>query len=93
MSEYQRIRVSMLWQLIAFKRPNTSKWTEIEPDVVIQARQDYDRGHIEMSQKKAANGYTHLLVKKAQDIMNKPKKRKPYFGKQSQRRTHFKKGT
>jgi len=81
LSEYQRLRKSMQWHPIAFKRPNSDKWVEIEPDVVIQARQDYDRGHIEMSQKKAANGYTHLLVKKAQDMMSKPKKRKPYFGK------------
>jgi len=81
MSEYQRLRVSLQWQPIAFKRTNASKWTEIEPDVVIQARQDFDRGHIDMCQKKGANGYTHLMVKKAQDMMNKPKKRKPYFGK------------
>ena len=81
MSQYERFRKSMQWNPIAFKRPNSDKWIEMEEDIVIQARQDYDRGHIEMSHKKAANGFTYLMVKKVQDMMNKPKKRKPYFGK------------
>tara|TARA_R100001015_G_C4627842_1_gene187629 strand:- start:920 stop:1171 length:252 start_codon:yes stop_codon:yes gene_type:complete len=81
MSQYERFRKSMQWNPIAFKRPNSDKWIEIEKDAVIQARQDYDRGYIDMSQKKTSDGFTHLLIKKTQDMMNKPKKRKPYFGK------------
>ena len=81
MSQYERFRKSGNWNLIAFKRPNGKDWVEIEDDIIIQARQDYDRGHIDMCQKKTGEGFTHLLVKKAQDMMNKPKKRKPYFGK------------
>lgn len=81
MSQYHIFRKSKNWNLIAFKRPNGKDWVEIEPDIIIQARQDYDRGHIDMCQKKTGEGFTHLLVKKAQDMLNKPKKRKPYFGK------------
>jgi hypothetical protein len=81
MSQYHIFRKSNNWNLIAFKRPNGKEWVEIEQDIIIQARQDYDRGHIDMSQKKTSDGFTHLLIKKTQDMMNKPKKRKPYFGK------------
>tara|TARA_Y100000114_G_scaffold150944_1_gene167012 strand:+ start:645 stop:923 length:279 start_codon:yes stop_codon:yes gene_type:complete len=81
MSQYHIFRKSNNWNLIAFKRPNGKQWVEIEQDIIIQARQDYDRGHIDMSQKKTSDGFTHLLIKKTQDMMNKPKKRKPYFGK------------
>ena len=81
MSQYHLFRKSNNWNLIAFKRPNGKEWVEIEQDIIIQARQDYDRGHIDMSQKKTSDGFTHLLIKKTQDMMNKPKKRKPYFGK------------
>ena len=81
MSQYHLFRKSNNWNLIAFKRPNGKQWVEIEQDIIIQARQDYDRGHIDMSQKKTSDGFTHLLIKKTQDMMNKPKKRKPYFGK------------
>ena len=81
MSQYHIFRKSNNWNLIAFKRRNGKEWVEIEQDIIIQARQDYDRGHIDMSQKKTSDGFTHLLIKKTQDMMNKPKKRKPYFGK------------
>ena len=81
MSQYHIFRKSNNWNLIAFKRPNGKEWVEIEQDIIIQARQDYDRGHIDMSLKKTSDGFTHLLIKKTQDMMNKPKKRKPYFGK------------
>ena len=81
MSQYHIFRKSNNWNLIAFKRPNGKEWVEIEQDIIIQARQDYDRGHIDMSQKKTSDGFMHLLIKKTQDMMNKPKKRKPYFGK------------
>ena len=81
MSQYHIFRKSNNWNLIAFKRPNGKEWVEREQDIIIQARQDYDRGHIDMSQKKTSDGFTHLLIKKTQDMMNKPKKRKPYFGK------------
>ena len=81
MSQYHIFRKSNNWNLIAFKRPNGKEWVEIEQDIIIQARQDYDRGHIDKSQKKTSDGFTHLLIKKTQDMMNKPKKRKPYFGK------------
>ena len=81
MSQYHIFRKSNNWNLIAFNRPNGKEWVEIEPDIITQARQDYDRGHIDMSQKKTSDGFTHLLIKKTQDMMNKPKKRKPYFGK------------
>ena len=84
MSQYHIFRKSNNWNLIAFKRPNGKQWVEIEPDIIIQARQDYDRGHIDMSQKKTSDGFIHLLIKKTQDMMNKPKKRKPYFGKGQQ---------
>ena len=81
MSQYHIFRKSNNWNLIAFKRSNGKEWVEIEQDIITQARQDYDRGHIDMSQKKTSDGFTHLLIKKTQDMMNKPKKRKPYFGK------------
>ena len=81
MSQYHIFRKSNNWNLIAFKRPNGKEWVEIEQDIIIQARQDYARGHIDMSQKKTSYGFTQLLIKKTQDMMNKPKKRKPYFGK------------
>ena len=84
MSQYHIFRKSNNWNLIAFKRPNGKQWVEIEQDIIIQARQDYDRGHIDMSQKKTSDGFIHLLIKKTQDMMNKPKKRKPYFGKGQQ---------
>ena len=81
MSQYHIFRKSNICNIIAFKIPNGKECVEIEPDIIIQARQDYDRGHIDMSQKKTSDGFTHLLIKKTQDMMNKPKKRKPYFGK------------
>ena len=79
MDNYRRIRLSRNWTPIAFKRPNQSDWREMEPDIIIQARQDYDRGHIHMCQKKTKEGMTYLMVKKASDILDKPIKRKPYF--------------